>query len=145
MIGLGARLTGIDANVVLRAVLVDDPVQSPAAEAFFRSLTPESPGFITQVTLVEVYWVLSRAVGMPRQQCLAVLHSLIYTEVLEFDDGESVVRALALAEAGADFADALIEGTMGLFGATETVTFDRHAAERLGWQLLGGDEADGDA
>ncbi|MFV0408085.1 MAG: PIN domain-containing protein [Propioniciclava sp.] len=91
---------------------------------------------ISQVTLVEVYWVLSHSVRMPRMQYLAVLRSLVSTQVLEFDDGESVVRALALAEEGADFADTLIEGTMGLFGATETVTFDRNAAKNLGWRLL---------
>ena len=61
---------------------------------------------------------------------------LVETEVLEFDDGESVVRALTLAEEGADFADALIEGTMELFGVDETVTFDRRASERIGWRLL---------
>ena len=39
-------------------------------------------------------------------------------------------------EAGADFADALIQGAMELFGIDETVTFNRAAAERLGWTLL---------
>lgn len=139
MIGPGTPVIGLDTNVVLRAVLVDDPVQSPLATSFFRSLTPDSPGFITQVTLAEVYWVLSRSVRLPRRQCLAVIRSLVHTEVLEFDDGEGIVRALALADEGADFADALIEGTMELFGATETVTFDRHAAGRLGWRVLDAD------
>ncbi len=136
MIGLGAQLIGIDTNVLLRAILGDDDTQSPAARMLFRGLTVDSPGFITQVTLAETYWVLSRSLRMPRPQCLAIIRSLVETETLEFDDGESVVRALSLAEEGADFADALIEGTMELFGATETVTFDRDAAERLGWRLL---------
>ncbi|MFT4051391.1 MAG: type II toxin-antitoxin system VapC family toxin [Microbacterium sp.] len=136
MIWSDESLTGIDTNVVLRAVLGDDPEQSPIARKFFRSLTPAHRGFITQGTLVEVYWVLSRSVKLPHAQCLALLRSLIYTETLEFDDGEGIVRALALAEEGADFADALIEGAIGLFGADETVTFDRDAAERLGWRLL---------
>lgn len=129
-------MTGIDTNVMLRAVLHDDPVQSPVAAALFRSLTREAPGFITQVSLAEFYWVLSRSQRMPRDECLKVIRSLIETEVLEFDDGETVVRALSLAEEGADFADAIIEGTMNLFGTTETVTFDHDAAERLGWRLL---------
>ncbi|MFT3797576.1 PIN domain-containing protein [Microbacterium sp.] len=129
-------LTGIDTNVILRYVLHDDDAQYAAAAAFLEALTPDHRGFMTEVSLVEVYWVLSRSVRLPRTQCLAILRSLIYTEALEFDDGEGVVRALALAEEGADFADALIEGTMGLFGTNETVTFDRDAAERLGWRLL---------
>ncbi|QTV80283.1 PIN domain-containing protein [Microbacterium sp. NIBRBAC000506063] len=110
MIGLGSELIGIDTNVVLRAILEDDPVQSPPAAALFRSLSPERLGFITLVTLAEVYWVLSRSVQLPRDECLAIISALVYTETLEFDDGEGVVRALSFAEEGADFADALIEG-----------------------------------
>ena len=49
------------------------------------------------------------------------------------------MRALTLAEEGADFADALIQGNMELIGADETVTFDRDAAARLGWRLLADD------
>lgn len=139
MTGPGTRMIGLDTNVVLRYVLQDDLAQYAAAEKLLVSLTPESPGFITQVTLAEVYWVLSRSVRLPRRQCVAVIRSLVHTEVLEFDDGEGVVRALALADEGADFADALIEGTMDLFGVTETVTFDRHAAGRLGWRVLDAD------
>jgi predicted nucleic-acid-binding protein len=136
VIGVDARLTGVDTNVILRAILDDDPGQSPAAKSFFRALTREAPGFITQVALAETYWVLARVDRLSRHACLAIIRSLVETEVLEFDDGESVVRALTLAEEGADFADALIQGTMELFGADETVTFDRDAAQRLGWRLL---------
>ena len=136
MSGPRSRLTGIDTNVLLRVLLQDDPVQGPIAARFLRELGTGSPGFITQVTLAETYWVLARAKRLPRATCLAVIRRLVETEVLEFDDGESVVRALSLAEAGADFADALIQGAMELFGVDETVTFDRAAAERLGWTLL---------
>lgn len=134
--GLDLPLVGIDTNVVLRAVLRDDPDQSAAAAEFFRALTPERRGLITQVTLAECYWVMARAKRLSRDTCLAVIRSLIETEVLEFDDGETVVRALTLAEEGADFADALIQANMDLFGATTTLTFDQDAAERLGWRLL---------
>ena len=136
MSGSRSRLTGIDTNVLLRVLLQDDPVQGPIAARFLRELGTGSPGFITQVTLAETYWVLARAKRLPPATCLAVIRRLVETEVLEFDDGEGVVRALSLAEAGADFADALIQGAMELFGVDETVTFDRAAAERLGWTLL---------
>jgi len=136
VLGRDARLTGIDTNVLLRFLVRDDEAQFAAAEQFLGRLTPASPGFVTQLTLAEVVWVLSRRYRFPKDACLAVVRGLIETEVLEFDDGETVVRALALAEDGADFADALIQGTMELFGAEETVTFDKDAADRLGWRLL---------
>ena len=131
------RSVGVDTNVLLRVLLNDDPVQSPIAAAVFRGFSKRAPGFITQVTLAETYWVLERGKRLPRETCLLAIRRLVETESLEFDDGEGVVRALTLAEAGADFADALIQGAMELFGIEETVTFDRGAAQRLGWRLLG--------
>ena len=129
-------MIGVDTNVLLRYLLRDDESQYALAQRAVSSFTRDNPGFITQVTLAEVYWVLSRGMRLGRLECLRVVRALIQNEALEFDDGESVVRALHLAEGGADFADALIEGTMNLFGVTETVTFDRDAAQRLGWRDL---------
>lgn len=80
--------------------------------------------------------MLARGRRFEKITCLSVIRRLIESETLEFDDGEGVVRALHLAEDGADFADALIHETMQQFGTTETVTFDRGAAEKLGWRLL---------
>lgn len=137
LFGPKVELTGIDTNVLLRMLLQDDPVQGPLAAELFRGLGSGARGFITQVTLVETYWVLSRAKGLSKSQCLGAIEQLVATEALEFEDGEAVVRALILAEAGADFADALIQGSLELFGVQETVTFDRTAADRLGWRLLG--------
>lgn len=127
---------GIDTNVLLRFLLRDDAAQYIRAEKVFDGFTPEYPGFITQVTLAETHWVLSRALKLDRRACLAAIRRLIESEVLEFDDEESVARALVLAEEGADFGDALIQGAMELFGVDRTVTFDRRAAQRLGWELL---------
>lgn len=131
-------MIGIDTNVLARYVLLDDDDQFAAASEFIHSLTPERPGFITHVALVELHWVLHRLYRVPRDECLKVFNRFVETMELEFEDGESVVRALALAQDGADFADALIAASGELFGVTETVTFDRGAANRLGWRALAG-------
>lgn len=129
-------MIGIDTNVLVRYVVRDDEEQYAAAETALEALTRDEPGFITQVTLAEFYWVLARTYRYPTETCLAVVRRLIATATLEFDDGEGAVRALGLAEEGADFADALIHGAMELFGVTDIVTFDRAAAQRLGWRVL---------
>lgn len=129
-------MIGIDTNVILRAVLQDHEVQTPIAQRTLSSFSRDAPGFISMVTLAEVYWVLARGRRFEKRACLAVIRRLVESETLEFDDGEGVVRALQLAEDGADFADALIDQAMQQFGTTETVTFDRGAAEKLGWRLL---------
>lgn len=129
-------MTGIDTNIILRAALDDDPVQSPLAQDLLESLTRDAPGFVTMVTLTEVFWIIRRREGFDRPTALALIRGLVESEVLEFDDGEGVVLALEAADDGADFAGALIASTMAQFGVTETVTFDRRAAQRLGWRLL---------
>ncbi|MDF1490027.1 PIN domain-containing protein [Tessaracoccus caeni] len=129
-------LIGLDTNVILRVMLDDDAEQAEIARRVFRDLSPQRLGFITSVTLAEVYWTLSRGKGLPKAACLAAIRLLVEIEVLEFDDGEGAVRALELAEAGADFADALIHGTYEQFSIDEVVTFDRKAARYLGWNLL---------
>lgn len=133
---LPTAYTGLDTNVVLRAMLQDDTTQSPVAAEILRELSREHVGFITQVALAEIYWVLLRSVKLSRKDTLAVMRHIIETESFEFDDDESVARALSLAEEGADFGDALIQGTMELFGIERTVTFDRKASKHLGWSLL---------
>ncbi len=130
-------MIGIDTNVLVRYLVRDDDEQHAEAAAVLETLTEDAPGFVTQVTLVELYWVLARSYRFPVTTCLQVVRGLVSTSALEFDDGEGVVRALSLAEDGADFPDALIQGAMELFGVRETVTFDRAAAQRLGWRLLG--------
>lgn len=138
----GAGMICLDTNILLRAFLDDDPVQSAAARNLLSSLTRERPGFITFVTLTEMYWVMGMRQQIPKSRCLAVLRRLASIPELEFEDGEGFVQALALAEEGADFPDALIHVTAQQFTAAETVTFDRKAARRLGWRLL---DADGSA
>lgn len=130
-------MIGIDTNVLVRYVVRDDEPQYAAAARALESLTEESPGFITQVVLAELYWVLVRSYRFPATTCLAVIRGLVATASLEFDDAEGLVRALDLAEGGADFGDALVQGAMELFGVRDVVTFDRGAARGLGWRLLG--------
>jgi len=131
-------MTGIDTNVILRAALDDDPVQSRRAQELLESLTPEAPGFVTMVTLAELFWIVRRREGFDKTTALALIRRLVESDVIEFDDGEGVVLALEAAGGGADFPDALIDSTQVQFGVTETVTFDRRAAHRLGWRLLEG-------
>ncbi|QIK63484.1 type II toxin-antitoxin system VapC family toxin [Leucobacter viscericola] len=130
------ELTGIDTNVLLRALLQDDPVQSPVATKLLSSLTPSAPGFIAHATLIEMHWVMTRTFNTPKNQCLAVLRKLTELAMIEFEDAEGIIRAVALAEEGADFPDALIHTTMEQFMIERVVTFDKNAAKRLEWEVL---------
>lgn len=130
-------MIGIDTSVLVRALVDIEHPQHHAAAQALTSRTIADPGFITHATLVELFWVLRKSYRIDRESILAIIHALAEASALEFEDGESVVRALSLAAAGADFSDALIQGSMELFGVSETVTLDRDASRHLGWRLLG--------
>jgi predicted nucleic-acid-binding protein len=129
-------LIGVDTNVLLRWISRDDARQAGVADEFFEGLTKENRGFVSQISLVELAWALKRSYGFSTTRTLDVLEELLRSEELQFDEEEGAWRALLEARAGADFADALIADSFDLYGCTEAVTFDRHAARRFGWRLL---------
>ena len=129
-------MIGLDTNVLLRWIVRDEPAQAALADEVVASLTPERPGFVTQVSVLELFWVLRTTYRYPRERCLDVLEMLLRAEELEFDDGESVWEAVVHARRGADLPDGLIAETLRLYGAGESVTFDREAADRFGWRRL---------
>jgi predicted nucleic-acid-binding protein len=124
---------GIDTNVLLRMVLNDDPQQRAKALKFGDGLTPERPGYISLIVLVEFNWSLVSRYRQPRKQVLAAIHRLIRTRSLVFESHNAVVRALERSNnnTGVDFVDALIAEHNREEGCAYTVTFDRAAASRI--------------
>jgi predicted nucleic-acid-binding protein len=126
----------VDTNVLARALAEDDPVQTPSAQRLLAGLSETAPGFVSLTVLVELHWVLDRVLRLPADTVEAIFDGLMEATQLEIEDGESVGEALEHARQGADFADALIHATGRLYGVTETVTFDRDAAQHFGWRLI---------
>lgn len=130
-------MIALDTNVLARHFGDDDPEQVAVVRRFLGTLSAENPGFVSLVVLAELFWVLRRGSKLPTRVIHGIVDSMLDTVELEIEDEESVSRALLHARSGADFADALIGDAADLYGCTETVTFDRRAADRLGWRLLG--------
>lgn len=130
-------MIGLDTNVLVRYIMQDDPKQSPKASALMESLTPDNPGFITLVSVVELYWVLTSCYGVNGQQVKQVLEVLLRTKQIIVDRADQVLRALRVFDDGkADFADCLIERTAVTAGCEQTMTFDVAAARHAGMTLI---------
>ena len=50
-------MIGLDTNVLVRYIMQDDAKQSWLATELLDTLSPESPGFFAQVSVVELVWV----------------------------------------------------------------------------------------
>lgn len=130
-------MIGLDTNVLVRYVAQDDPSQARKASALIESLTPERPGYVTQVALVEVVWVLARAYGVARGEIVQVIETLLRTKEVVVEAAETVWKALRLyAGSSADFADCLIERSCHEAQCEYTATFDRKAAAATGMRVL---------
>jgi predicted nucleic-acid-binding protein len=130
-------MIGLDTNVIVRYVMQDDPEQAMKASGLIETLTPERPGFVTLVSLIETVWVLISCYGLTRLQIAQFLEQLLSTDAVLIDRAEEVWRALRRFQASrADFADCLIACNAAAAGCECTMTFDARAAKAAGMTLI---------
>ncbi len=130
-------MIGLDTNILIRYLTLDDPAQSAkATEILERRLTPSNPGFVSVVAMVEIVWVLDRAYGLTNQEVATAIERLLQVEVLAIESEQAVFTAMvALKQGRGSFADALIAELGVRAGCTRTLTFDQKAARLPGFEL----------
>ena len=130
-------MIGLDTNVIVRYIMQDDPVQLAQAVAVIEhELSQDNPGFISLIVLAETIRVLKTVYHLPKSGLVTVIDSLLTIRQLLVEQNELVFRALKTYRGGnGDFSDALIAAVGVAQGCSETLTFDRKAAN-VGMRLL---------
>jgi predicted nucleic-acid-binding protein len=130
-------MIGLDTNVLVRYMMQDDPKQSPKATKLIESLDGDNPGFVTMVSVIELYWVLTSCYELTGEQVAQALEAILRTKQLWVERADQVMRALRVFGDGkADFADCLIERTASGAGCAKTMTFDVGASKYAGMTLV---------
>jgi predicted nucleic-acid-binding protein len=130
-------MIGLDTNVMVRYIMQDDAKQSPLANRLIESLSAQTPGFVTVVSIVELAWVLGSAYGLARSQLVAAVEALLRTKEIVVERAELVWKALRLfGSTNGDFADCLIERCAAAAGCDRTMTFDRGSVKACGMVLV---------
>jgi predicted nucleic-acid-binding protein len=130
-------MTGLDTNVLVRIFIEDDPEQYRKVKEFLQSLTPESPGYVSLIALIELAWVLRSQYTLNKMQLIQCLERLLGYPELVIEDHAAVTLALhRFSQFKADFADCLIERLGHAAGCGKTVTFDVDASRFAGMTLL---------
>jgi predicted nucleic-acid-binding protein len=125
-------LIGLDTSILLRSVLDDDPIQSPAAQRLLQSLDRQRPGYVNVPVILEFFWVLRSRYRLPRVRLSRIMRDLIEVEYIGFEALETIGKALAAYQSGmADFSDSVIAMRNRELGADVTFTFDRDTARVL--------------
>ncbi|HME58037.1 MAG TPA: type II toxin-antitoxin system VapC family toxin [Terracidiphilus sp.] len=130
-------MTGLDTNILVRFFTKDDVEQSGRAVKFMRTLTTESPGYVSLVSLIEFVWVLRSKYRLSKAELIQRLEQLLDSPELIVENHSAVTHALRrFTQLKADFADCLIERSCHVAGCRETVTFDVDASRFAGMTLL---------
>lgn len=131
-------MIGLDTNILVRFFAMDDPVQTPKAEALLRSLGRAMRGYVTTVVLAELVWVMRSLYGASHDDIVRIVGQLTCSEDLVVESPIIVKSALRLAiTTSADFTDCLILRTCQGAWCDHTATFDHKASVAIGMRLVG--------
>jgi predicted nucleic-acid-binding protein len=115
-----------DTNVLVRALIDDDPKQSPRAQA---ELAQAELVAIPSTALCELVWVLTRGYRLPAATVADGIRRLLAATNVAADR-HAAEAGLAMLEAGGDFANGVIAHE-GLARGGTFVSFDRQAIALL--------------
>jgi predicted nucleic-acid-binding protein len=117
---------GLDTNVLVRYLTLDEPRQAEIATQVIESATTVGePLFVSTVVMCEVVWVLERGYRFDRAQVEHAIDALLRTAQLHFREKDLLLAALADYRGGSgDFADYVIGRDAAAEGCSRTVTFD---------------------
>ncbi len=131
-------MIGLDTNVLIRYIVQDDPAQSALATRIIETRCSESdPGWVNDIVLVELVWVLRRAYQYKRKLIAELLQTMLVARELEFSSKSQILAAVSDYRQGqADFSDYLIAHRNHQAGCTTTVTFDQNAGKHPAFERL---------
>lgn len=103
-------MIGLDTNILMRYLAQDDPVQSSrATEIITQQLSEQEPGFVSLVTILEVFWVLKSVFKRSRQDLASDIEKVLSADTLEIQNEQEVYNAvIALRTGTGSFEDALV-------------------------------------
>ena len=96
-------MRAIDTNVLVRALVKDDPAQSPRAERLLR----EHRVFVPVTVMLELEWVLRSRYGYPAAVTAQAIGKIAALENVVVGEREAVLAAADKLSKGWDFSDAL--------------------------------------
>ena len=119
-----------DTNILIRAVLKDDPIQAEAADRLLRETQLVA---VTIPALCEFVWVLSSGYKLPRPKIAVAIRALLESANV-VTEPHAAAAGLALLDAGGDFADGVIAYEGAALGGDVFASFDKGAVAALSRQ-----------
>ena len=130
-------MIGIDTNILLRLLLVEDVGQHRRAKVYIlEHCTREQPGYISVIVLCELMWTLHRSYRFDRNKQAQVVQALLDVENMVVEDHDLVRIALTdFRSSSLGFADCLMGRRNARAGCKHTITFDKAASKLDSFEL----------
>jgi predicted nucleic-acid-binding protein len=117
-------MIAVDTNILARAILNDDPVQSRIARQLLSSQGSTENLYISPFVMMELVWLL-RSKGFKRAEIIPVLERLLESDGVDFGKKNILVAALELfKKCNISFSDCLVAADGHLSANAKTATFD---------------------
>jgi predicted nucleic-acid-binding protein len=131
-------MIGVDTNVIVRLLVVDDEKQAAAASRYLKThCSSDDPALLSDIVLVECAWVLEDIYEYSRDQIGDAIDGLLATAQLRAADASAINTAVQrFRTSSADFADCLLGVSNLSAGCEYTATLDRKASKLPEFQLL---------
>ncbi|MBW8874666.1 MAG: type II toxin-antitoxin system VapC family toxin [Acidobacteria bacterium] len=131
-------MRGLDTNILVRYLLLDDPHQVEVVKNLFDQGTKREERYhVPSVVLCELVWVLRSVYRLGRDKICSTLGLILSVGSFEVQDRDLAERALEEYRTGqADFADYLIGRQNGRAGCDDTLSFDRDLMGHPGFTIL---------
>lgn len=129
MVRRAVKIT-VDTNVLVRAIVEDDPAQAAAAQ---HVLTEAEVAALPIPALCELSWVLDRGYRLGKPDIALAIETLVSARNVVVDE-PAVEAGLTMLSAGGDFADGVIAHVGQAMGGETFVSFDKKAVKKLAAQ-----------
>ena len=131
-------MTALDTNVLVRFLTADDPGQSEAVRRLFKAAEADHVAYrVTVPVVLELFWVLEFAYGLPRARIIDAVCGLLSLPVLAVERADAVRDMLEDARRNShDLSDLLIGWLASGSGDTPVLTFDKKAGRHPFFKLL---------
>ena len=131
-------MIGLDTNVLIRYIVQDDAVQSKNATEFLeKHCSISTPGFINNIVICEIVWVLQSCYKYKKEIIINVVKRILTTKEFIVDNSENLWKTLdEFSNGKADFSDYLIGKINKHRGCEFTITFDTLASASKEFKLL---------
>lgn len=116
----------LDANIILRFILADDPILSPKAKEIFSKIRQEDlKVYVSGVTIAESVYVLLKVYKFKRPEISQTLLPLLLIKQIQTEHKQILKKVFNLfTQKSIDFEDAYILSLMQIKKTKEIFSFD---------------------